>query len=373
MKTRALRTRAAAIITMAALLTTACGTAATSASTSASTSEGSAEAASDTTAVASATESSQNTDTQTASAAASGSSQEMMGAAGGKGGFGGAGGGGGVDKSGDEELQTLISDVAGKFSQVDYTDSETGLTVTYNIYLPEDYDASKEYPMVVFIADSSVANGDAEASLTQGYGALVWASEDFQSTNESIVLVPTYPETILDDHSGYTTTDYVELTYRLIEDVAAKYSVNKIYGTGQSMGCMTTLILASEHPDLYAACMFVDGQWDVSTLKSLENQKFVYFAAEGDVNAYAGMQEVESMLDTDSVSYATAQFDATWSDEELENAEESLLSQNSSINMITWKKGTVLPEGTAEGTSEHMYAFDYAYQCTAIMKWLMEQ
>lgn len=216
-------------------------------------------------------------------------------------------------------------------------------------------------------------HGHAEASLTQGYGALVWASEDFQSTNESIVLVPTYPETILDDHSGYTTTDYVELTYRLIEDVAAKYSVNKIYGTGQSMGCMTTLILASEHPDLYAACMFVDGQWDVSTLKSLENQKFVYFAAEGDDNAYAGMQEVESMLDTDSVSYATAQFDATWSDEELENAEESLLSQNSSINMITWKKGTVLPEGTAEGTSEHMYAFDYAYQCTAIMKWLMEQ
>lgn len=28
------------------------------------------------------------------------------------------------------------------------------------------------------------------------------------------------------------------------------------------MGCMTTLILASEYPDLYAACMFVDGQWD---------------------------------------------------------------------------------------------------------------
>ena len=46
--------------------------------------------------------------------------------------------------------------------------------------------------------------------------------------------------------------------------MSEEYAVDtdRIYGTGQSMGCMTTLILASEFPDLYAACMFVDGQWD---------------------------------------------------------------------------------------------------------------
>ena len=121
--------------------------------------------------------------------------------------------------------------------------------------------------------------------------------------------MPTYPETILDDHSGYTTTEYVELTKRLIESVASSYAVdaNRIYGTGQSMGCMTTLILASEYPDLYAACMFVDGQWDVSTLKGLEGQKFVYFAAEDDASAYSGMSEVMAMFDADSVPYASAE------------------------------------------------------------------
>ena len=180
------------------------------------------------------------------------------------------------------DKDALISTLPSKFRQVEYTDSETGLSVTYNLYLPDNYDESKKYPTVVFIADSSVANGNSEASLTQGLGALVWASNEWQSVNETIVINPTYPETILDDRNGYSTTEYVELTKRLIDDASTKYAVdtNRIYGTGQSMGCMTTLILASEYPDLYAACMFVDGQWDVSALKNLEKLKFVYFAAE---------------------------------------------------------------------------------------------
>ena len=71
------------------------------------------------------------------------------------------------------------------------------------------------------------------------------------------------------------------------------------------MGCMTTLILASEYPDLYAACMFVDGQWDISTLTGLENQTFVYFAAEDDTNAWNGAQEVMAMDDAIDALFVT--------------------------------------------------------------------
>ena len=55
--------------------------------------------------------------------------------------------------------------------------------------------------------------------------------------------------------NGYSTTEYVELTKRFIDYMSDEYAVDtdRIYGTGQSMGCMTTLILASEYPDLYAA------------------------------------------------------------------------------------------------------------------------
>lgn len=338
-----------------------------------------------------------------------------------------------VDNSFAEDTDALVEAYADVFEQVEYTDDETGFTVTYNIYLPEDYDASEEYPMVVFIADSSCAGDDATKSLTQGRGALVWASDEWQAANPSIVLVPTYPETILDDQNGYSTTEYVELTKRLIDDVSEEYAVDtdRIYGTGQSMGCMTTLILASEYPDLYAACMFVDGQWDVSTLSSLEDQTFIYFAAEDDQNAYNGMQEVMEMFDEDGVDYTYDQWDGTWTPDELSEATAELLAGGTKAYFVSWASGTIeagsqtsfagpnsssddserpaldadneKPEMLEDAKSQedgekteggkgngqggmnaggddsmmqsvqyHMASFDYAYRCVAVMVWLFE-
>ena len=299
------------------------------------------------------------------------------------------------------DTDALVSTYAGKFSQQTYTDSSTGLSVTYNLYLPENYDTSKTYPMVVFIADSSCTGNDATKSLTQGRGALVWATAEWQAANPSIVVVPTYPITILDDHSGYTTTDYVELTKRLIDSVSSDYSVdtNRIYGTGQSMGCMTTLILASKYPELYAACMFVDGQWDVTTLSGLEGQKFVYFAAEDDTSAYKGMQEVMDMFQSDSKAFTYQQWDGAWTPDQLTSAATNLFSAGTNANFISWKTGTIeLKTGTngsgdsgrtggpvsgggiaggngggANSSSYHMASFDYAYNCIAVMEWLFQQ
>lgn len=317
-----------------------------------------------------------------------------------------------------EDEDTLIATYADKFEQKTYSDSESGLSITYNLYLPEGYDASGSYPMIVFIGDSSCAGNDATVSLTQGRGGLVWATEEWQSVYPTIVAVPTYPETILDDHGSYTTTEYVELTKRYIDYMSSEYAVdtNRIYGTGQSMGCMTTLILASEYPDLYAACMFVDGQWDISTLTGLENQTFVYFAAEDDTNAWNGAQEVMSMFDTDSVSYKYAQWDGNWSVDELSAAAQELFSADEDQYFISWTTGTIeaksggmggsgapsggfgsgsgekpsgsfggpgnsgdssgMSSGMSGGTnssSYHMASFDYAYNCVAVMEWLFQQ
>lgn len=252
-----------------------------------------------------------------------------------------------------DDEETLIATYADAFEQLTYTDEETGLSITYNLYLPEGYDESEEYPMVVFIGDSSCAGTDATYSLTQGRGGLVWATEEWQSVYPTIVAVPTYPETILDDHGSYTTTEYVELTKRFIDYMAEEYAVDtdRIYGTGQSMGCMTTLILASEYPDLYAACMFVDGQWDISLLEGLEGQTFVYFAAEDDTNAWNGMQEVMTMFDDANVEYTYAQWDGTWSVDELSSAAGELFTSDSTnAYFISWATGTIEPKETTGGS-----------------------
>jgi len=317
-----------------------------------------------------------------------------------------------------EDEDTLIATYANKFEQLTYTDADTGLSITYNLYLPEGYDAFSSYPMVVFIGDSSCVGSDTY-SLTQGRGALVWATEEWQSVYPTIVAVPTYPITILDDHGSYTTTEYVELTKRFIDSMKAEYAVSRVYGTGQSMGCMTTLILASEYPDLYGACMFVDGQWDISTLAGLENQTFVYFAAEDDTNAWNGAREVMAIFDADGVSYAYAQWDGTWNVDELSSAADKLFTADENQYFISWATGTIEPKsggmggssvpsggfggpgggsgekpsggfgdpgngeahsgntsgmsGGTDSSAYHMASFDYAYNCVAVMEWLILQ
>ena len=243
-----------------------------------------------------------------------------------------------------EDEESLVETYTDLFDQLTYTDKETGLSITYNLYLPEGYDENAEYPMVVFIGDSTTAGTDAEYSLTQGLGGLVWATSEWQSVYPTIVAVPTYPETILDDHDGYSTTEYVELTKRFIDYMSDEYAVgtDRIYGTGQSMGCMTTLILASEYPDLYAACMFVDGQWDTELLSNLEGQTFVYFAAEDDTSAWTGAQDLMNRYDADGVTYTYAQWDGTWSADELSSAASELFSgEATGAYFISWKTGTI--------------------------------
>ncbi|HMQ55124.1 MAG TPA: PHB depolymerase family esterase, partial [Anaerolineae bacterium] len=284
-------------------------------------------------------------------------------------------GGGEIDKSGDAELQTMISEVVPKFEQFEYTDSETGLTLPYNLFIPDNYDPAKSYPLVTFIGDASTVGQDTSIPLTQGYGGLIWATATEQAKHESFVLVPAYPEVILDDHGSFTTTDYVELTVSLLNSVTGSYSIdtNRLYVTGQSMGGMTFLLLSAVYPDLFAAELFVSSQWDISTLENLASQKFFYIAAAGDEKASGGQAEVKDMLARAGISYSTAVWDATWSSDEFETAVASMRAEGNSINIATFELDTVLPEGVEVGTNEHMYSFDYAYKVEDVRDWLFEQ
>ena len=42
--------------------------------------------------------------------------------------------------------------------------------------------------------------------------------------------------------------------------------------------------------------------------------------------------------------------------------------EDANIYCVTRKEGTVLPVGTAAGTSEHMYSFDYAYNAAPVLE-----
>ena len=279
-----------------------------------------------------------------------------------------------IDSSSD--VDGILKNVEDKFEQKTFNDSKTGLEIPYNIYLPDNYDKNKNYPLVVFIADSSLVGKGEKASLEQGLGGIIWANDSKNSKEECIVLVPTYSDVIIDDMQGNEKSEYLNATKNLIDNVSTSYSVdaNRIYGTGQSMGGMTILYLASQYPDLFAAEMFVSCQWDINELSNLDSQKFFYIVSEGDQKASTGQKEVKQMLDNKSVKYEVLDgIDAQSGDND--NKINEMIGKNSNINFISFKQGTVTGNSTDHkmGAGEHMASFDYAYNLEPVRDWLFKQ
>ena len=278
--------------------------------------------------------------------------------------------GGAMSSEQDPEIQAVLNENADKFEQFTYTDEETGITLEYSLYIPEDYDGSTEYPLLMFIPDATGAGLSSSQIVANYYGAAIWASDEEQEKNASFVLVPAYTETVTDDN--WNASEQLDATVNLIEALTQEYCIDtdRLYTTGQSMGCMSSLYLNSKYPDLFAASLYVSGQWDISVLNVLENQKFFYVTAGGDEKASGGQDEVMELFDSDGIPYSYGTWDAQADEETQDENVKSLLSEGNTANMIRFETGTVL---NGDNSKEHMASFNYAYKLTAVREWLFEQ
>lgn len=272
----------------------------------------------------------------------------------------------------DPETQNIINETSSKFQQFTYNDDKIGIGIDYSLFIPENYDENKEYPLVVFIPDAVSTKKSAKEITEQYYGANIWASASEQEKHECFVFVPAFTEKSVDDE--WNTTEEIEVMVNALDYVQAQYSIdaNRLYATGQSMGCMTSMYLNSKYPDLFAASVYVSGQWDVSALKPLEKQKFFYIVSEGDDKGSNGQKELKKLFDNDNVSYVNASWAATLSLEKQNQNVKKMLEENTSHCMISFEKGTVTSGEYSTG-DEHMDSFNYAYRLETVRDWLFEQ
>ena len=286
------------------------------------------------------------------------------------GGMRGGLGGGMMSVSNDPEIQAVLNENADKFEQRVFDDPDTGISLEYSLFIPEGYDGTSAYPLLMFIPDSSGSGKTARQLVEQYYGTAVWVTEADQAKHPCFVLVPAFSETVVDDN--WNVSEQVETAVNLIAQLQKDYNIDagRLYTTGQSMGCMTSLYLNSKYPDLFAASLFVSGQWYISVLKPLESKTFFYITAGGDAKASGGQDEVMAMLDADGVPYSYGTWSAQNSAEEQDAAVAALLTEGYPINMIRFETGTVLISGSG---MEHMASFNYGYRLSAVRDWLFEQ
>lgn len=280
---------------------------------------------------------------------------------------------GGADKSYDRQLLTMREEIAPKFQTFEFVDETTGVRLKYNLFIPKNLDPNKKYPLVMFIADASTAGKGTKAPLMQGYGGIIWATEESQRKNPAFVFVPAYDSKAVNDN--WETTEQVKITPNLVREIAQKYPIDnrRIYTTGQSMGGMISFYLNSIEPDLFTASMFVGSQWDISVLKPLTKAKFIYTVSAADPKASKGMAEVISLMKDNGVAYEETQFSAKLSQSEQNDKVLAMLKKGKAVNFIQFTPNTVVPKGVFHNGAEHMYSFDYAYLLAPAREWLFEQ
>lgn len=201
--------------------------------------------------------------------------------------------------------------VADDFRQEEYVSPYTGQTLPYNIYVPADYDPAERYPLVLFIHDAGVASGPVTQTLYQGNGATSWAEPEAQARHKCIVVAPEYPVITVDDHWNYS--HHLDATIALLKELQQRYSVDprRIYATGQSMGCMSSIVMMLKEPDLFAGALLVAGKWVPSLMAPLSRQNVWIISCEGDLSSNTLQGQAVALWREQGHSVAEATWDMT--------------------------------------------------------------
>ena len=156
------------------------------------------------------------------------------------------------------------------FKSGKFTDSH-GTTIPYRYYLPENYDPSKSYPMVLYMHGNGSRGSDNVIHLTTNGAAL--NTKIYNSGIECIMLAPQCPASPNSwvDSSAYVgsaaflTRDgmskHLTAAKELFDKFVAEYSVDtkRIYVTGSSNGGGATWELIFRFPNTFAAAIPLAG------------------------------------------------------------------------------------------------------------------
>jgi predicted peptidase len=200
-----------------------------------------------------------------------------------------------------------ISPIASKFLRLHFVDGETKRTMCYRLFVPEGYDGTTSYPLVMFLHGAFDMGTDNERQLLGSQGATIWAKPEEQEKHPAFVLAPQCPhdpgipdsaflkgrwgtrgwttEMSLGMSSPYAGQADLDMAYKVLESVLRSYKVDRqrIYCTGLSMGGFGTMAMAASHPETFAALVEIAGGGDPMELGRIAKIPVWIFHADKDI------------------------------------------------------------------------------------------
>ena len=197
-----------------------------------------------------------------------------------------------------EDIQPLVN----KFLKITFTDPATGVNMGYRLFVPDNYDPTRSYPLVMFLHGAGQVGNDNEIQIANDE-ATVWARPEEQSQHPSFVLAP---QSNMDPDADKTLNNYGKIgwtslmlygldkpfepedqlvtAYDILQKVRDEYNIDRkrIYVTGLSMGGFGTFSLAIAHPDEFAALVPIAGGGDPAKLATISKIPIWIFHAQED-------------------------------------------------------------------------------------------
>lgn len=173
-------------------------------------------------------------------------------------------------------------------------------TLPYRLLLPENYDATKKYPLILFLHGAGERGNDNEAQLM--HGSNLFLRDSIRKKYPAIILFPQCPAKSFWSNvaiknnaagkreftfqTGGAPTIAMDLLQQLLFKTIKKYKVNKkqIYVGGLSMGGMGTFEIVNRNPKLFAAAFPICGGADSVAAPNLKKVNWwVFHGAKDDV------------------------------------------------------------------------------------------
>lgn len=189
-------------------------------------------------------------------------------------------------------------------------DTGNGTTMPYRLYIPENYDPNKQYPLLLCMHGHGEVGDDNSRQLSGTVQLLFQNHADNEQLMQSIILAPQCPTgqqwvNSPDWGTGNYSIDAIpEATsiknaLKILYDVMDRYSVDRdrVYVTGLSMGGFATWDLLMRHGEIFAAGAPICGAADPSQAENLKDIPIWTFHDVGDpVVPYAGTLEMYNTI-----------------------------------------------------------------------------
>jgi predicted peptidase len=177
---------------------------------------------------------------------------------------------------------------------------QNGDSLPYRLLLPENYDASKKYPLIFFMHGAGERGNDNELQLV--HGAKLFLKEEVRKNYPAIVVFPQCPQNSFWSNVSFKADDNgkrsfvfkadaaptiaMKLANALLHQLLQQYQVQKkqVYIGGLSMGGMGTFEMVYRNPKLFAAAVPICGGGDAAIAKKVRKTKWwVFHGAKDDV------------------------------------------------------------------------------------------